>query len=164
VNQPLLVQIILYNVPTFVDSTQPPFIYFFEALNYSYSFGLKPPTHAVRELAMAQPTHNLGEQMAQLEAARNLVLGDAALYSQIVQGILPIIGANARLELRRWGAEFLAETFASPALAAAQKEKLADTVLLTVREILEEPTEDTTVIKSMVQTAASLYTHVFRHM
>jgi symplekin len=113
---------------------------------------------------MAQPTHDLGDQMAQLEAARNLVLGDAALYPQIVQGILPIIGVSARLELRRWGAEFLAETFASPVLAAAKKEQLAETVLLTVRDILEQPAEDMAVIKSMVQTAASLYTHVFRHM
>lgn len=113
---------------------------------------------------MAQPTGNLSEQLSQLEAARNLVLGDAAFYPQIVEGILPIIGVNARLELRRWGAEFLAETFASPALAAAQKEKLAGKALQTVREILEMPEEDTPVIKSLVQTAASLYPHVFRHM
>ncbi|KAL2000935.1 hypothetical protein VTN02DRAFT_2451 [Thermoascus thermophilus] len=113
---------------------------------------------------MAQPTGNLSEQLSQLEAARNLVLGDAAFYPQIVEGILPIIGVNARLELRRWGAEFLAETFASPALAAAQKEKLAGKALQTVREILEMPEEDTPVIKSLVQTAASLYPHVFRHI
>jgi symplekin len=113
---------------------------------------------------MAQPTHNLGEQMAQLEAARNLVLGDAALYPQIVQGILPIIGVNARLELRRWGADFLAETFASPALATSQKEHLAGAVVLTLREILEQPAEDMAVIESMVQTAASLYPHIFRHI
>lgn len=113
---------------------------------------------------MAQPINNVKEQMAQLEAARNLVLGDAALYPQVVQGILPIIGVNARLELRRWGADFLAETFSSPALPAAQKEKLAGTVLPTLRELLEHAGEDTAVVKSVVQTAASLYPHVFRHM
>lgn len=113
---------------------------------------------------MAQPTSNVKEQLAQLEAARKLVLGDVALYPQVVQGILPIIGVNARLELRRWGAEFLAETFASPALAAAQKEQLAGTALPTLQELLEHPGEDTEVIKSVVQTAASLYPHVFRQM
>ena len=76
---------------------------------------------------MAQSTGSLVDQIAQLNAARTLVLGDAAFYPQIVNGVLPIIGARSRLELRRWGAEFLAETFSSPALAPAQKEQLAAT-------------------------------------
>jgi symplekin len=113
---------------------------------------------------MAQPTSNLGEQLTQLEAARNLVLGDAALYPQIVQGVLPIIGFNARLELRRWGAEFLAETFSTPALASRQKEQLAGTVLPTLQELLDQPSQDLAVMKSVVQTAASLYAHVFRQV
>lgn len=113
---------------------------------------------------MAQPTDHVVDQIAQLNAARNLVLGDAAFYPQIVNGILPLIGANSRLELRRWGAEFLSETFASPALPTAQKEQLAATVLQTIRDILEIPESDVAVLKSVVQTAASLYTLVFRHM
>lgn len=114
--------------------------------------------------AMADSAGKLVDQIAQLNAARNLVLGDAAFYPQIVEGILPIVGAHARLELRRWGAEFLAETFASPALAAAQKEKMADKVLQAIREILELPENDTAILKSLVETAASLYPLVFRHM
>lgn len=113
---------------------------------------------------MAQQTKSLRDQVSQLEAARNLVLGDAAFYPQIVNGILPIIGATAQLELRRWGAEFLAETFASPALAAAQKEQLAGPVVQTLKEILELPEEDIAVVKYVVQAAASLYPIVFRHM
>lgn len=113
---------------------------------------------------MAQQNNNLRDQVSQLEAARNLVLGDAAFYPQIVNGILPIIGAAAQLELRRWGAEFLAETFASPALAAAQKEQLAGPVVQTLKEILELPEEDIAVVKCVVQAAASLYPIVFRHM
>lgn len=113
---------------------------------------------------MAQPPDHLVDQVAQLNAARNLVLGDAAFYPQIVNGILPLIGAGSRLELRRWGADFLAETFASPALATAQKEQLAATVLQVIREILELPESDVTVLKSVVQTSASLYPVVFRHM
>lgn len=113
---------------------------------------------------MAHPPDHLVDQVAQLNAARNLVLGDAAFYPQIVNGILPLIGAGSRLELRRWGADFLAETFASPALATAQKEQLAATVLQVIREILELPESDVTVLKSVVQTSASLYPLVFRHM
>lgn len=115
-------------------------------------------------MADAQPANGLTEQMSQLDAARNLVLGDAAFYPQIVQGILPIIGANARLELRRWGADFLAETFASPALPTQQKGKLSLQVLQTLKDLLELPNEDTTVVRSVVQAAASLYPLVFRHM
>ncbi|KAI9934442.1 hypothetical protein ASPWEDRAFT_43856 [Aspergillus wentii DTO 134E9] len=113
---------------------------------------------------MAQQTDQLADQIARLSAARNLVLGDSAFYPQIVNGILPIIGASARLELRRWGAEFLAETFASPALATGQKEQLAANALQTLREILEIPEEDTLVLRHIVQTTASLYPLVFRHI
>lgn len=113
---------------------------------------------------MAHAPDHVVDQIAQLNAARNLVLGDAAFYPQIVNGILPLIGARSRLELRRWGSDFLAETFASPALPTAQKEQLAATVLQTVREILELPESDMAVLKSVVQAAASLYPLVFRHM
>ncbi|PYI06217.1 hypothetical protein BO78DRAFT_397402 [Aspergillus sclerotiicarbonarius CBS 121057] len=112
---------------------------------------------------MAQST-DLVDQIAQLNAARNLVLGDAAFYPQIVNGVLPLIGARTRLELRQWGAEFLAETFASPALASSQKEQLAPKVLQTLREILELPERDPLVLKHIVQNAASLYPLVFRHI
>lgn len=112
---------------------------------------------------MAQPTEVV-DQVAQLDAARNLVLGDAAFYPQIVNGILPIVGAHARLELRRWGADFLAETFATPMLGAAQKEQLAPNVLQAVLETLMLPETDSAVLQSLVQTAASLYPLIFRHM
>ncbi|KAJ6120302.1 hypothetical protein N7523_004582, partial [Penicillium sp. IBT 18751x] len=111
---------------------------------------------------MAQP--DVANQLAQLNSARNLVLGDAALYPQIVNGILPIVGANTRLELRRWGADFMAETFSSPVLATAQKEQLAPRVLQTIQEILLLPESDTAVLMSLVQTATSLYPLVFRHI
>jgi len=113
---------------------------------------------------MNSSTDPLAGQIAQLNAARTLVLGDAAFYPQIVNGILPIIGANSRLELRRWGAEFLAETFASPVLASAQKEQLAANVLQTIHDLLGLPDGDTVVLKHSVETAASLYPLVFRHM
>ncbi|KAL8952083.1 MAG: hypothetical protein Q9222_001994 [Ikaeria aurantiellina] len=104
------------------------------------------------------------DQLIQLDAARQLVLADAGLYPQIVQGILPIVGANARLELRRWGADFLAETFASPLLAVQEKERLSIVILQTLKELLELPSEDDSVVKSVVQTAASIYGLVFRYI
>lgn len=113
---------------------------------------------------MAQSTDPVVDQVAQLNAARNLVLGDAALYPQIVNGILPIVGANARLELRRWGADFLAETFASPILAVPQKQQLAPMVLQSIQDILALPETDTAVLSSLVQASASLYPLIFRHM
>jgi symplekin len=113
---------------------------------------------------MTLPVSNLVEQMSQLDAARNLVLSDSAFYPQIVNGILPIIGPSARLELRRWGAEFLAETFASPAFAQTPKQKLSTEILPTVQELLDIPGEDPAVVKGAVQTAASIYPLIFRHM
>lgn len=107
---------------------------------------------------------NLKDQLDQLQAARNLVLSDAALYPQVVSGILPIVGVNSALELRRWGSDFLAETVANPALAAAQKEQLATTVLSTVREYLEHDAEDVTVVQNAIQIAASVYPFVFRYV
>lgn len=106
----------------------------------------------------------VNDQIAQLNAARNLVLGDAAFYPQIVNGILPIVGASTRLELRRWGSNFLAETFASPVLPVEQKEQLAPNVLPTIREILALPETDITVLQSLVQASASLYPFVFKYM
>jgi symplekin len=104
------------------------------------------------------------EQLRQLGDARKLVLGDANYYPQIIQGILPIIGPEARVELRRWGADFLAETFSSPTLPSPQKETLSLIVLETMKSMIENPHEDPAVVKSVVQTAASIYPLVFRYM
>ena len=113
---------------------------------------------------MAGPALSVDEHIKNLEDARKLVLGDANFYPQIIQGILPIVGSNARVELRRWGADFLAETFASPAVSAQQKETLSLTVLEILKVMIENPQEDSTVVKSIVQTAASIYPLVFRWM
>ncbi len=111
---------------------------------------------------MAQAVASPAEMIPQLEAARKLVLGDAHFYPQIVPGILPIIGPTAPLEVRRWGAEFLAETFASPALGNQQKDELGSIVLPNLRGMLETPGEDAAVVKSVVQTVASVYSLIFR--
>nr|POF12784.1 mrna cleavage and polyadenylation specificity factor complex subunit pta1 [Quercus suber] len=111
---------------------------------------------------------NVAATIAQLNSARDIVLRDPAIYPQVIPGVVPIVGAAALLDLRRWGADFLAETFASPVLNAEEKQKLCIGVLdtlagyLTRKEKLGEE-EDPTVVKSAVQCAASVYPLVFRH-
>lgn len=102
------------------------------------------------------------QSIKQLNDARKLVLGDPNCYAQIIQAILPIIGPTARVELRRWGADFFAETFASPTLPASQKETLCLVVLETLRSWIENEREDAAVIRSVVQCAASIYPLVVR--
>ncbi|KAK6608515.1 mRNA cleavage and polyadenylation specificity factor complex subunit [Botrytis cinerea] len=107
-------------------------------------------------------TLTVEKQIDQLNDARKLVLSDANYYTQIIQGILPIIGPSARVELRRWGADFLAETFSSPTIPSSQKETLSLVVLDTLKDMIENPHEDSAVVKSIVQTAASIYPLVVR--
>ncbi|KAI7681642.1 hypothetical protein KC319_g1464, partial [Hortaea werneckii] len=114
---------------------------------------------------MAQGTSSI---LFQLDQARNIVLTTPSVYPQVVPGVLGVVGGNAALELRRWGADFLAETFASPVLPAEEKQKLSLAALDTLRAYLNRKEErgeeeDGQVIKSTVQCAASLYPLVFRH-
>lgn len=113
---------------------------------------------------MSQGSTSPSEILPQLEAARKLVLGDAHFYSEIVLGILPIVGSTVHVEIRRWGAEFLAETFATPALGDVQKEEICLDVIAFIRGILENSTEDVIVVKSAIQAVASFYTLLFRAM
>ncbi|KAI7540669.1 hypothetical protein KC331_g9036 [Hortaea werneckii] len=104
----------------------------------------------------------------QLDQARNIVLTSPSVYPQVVPGVIGVVGGNATLELRRWGADFLAETFASPVLPAEEKQKLSLAALDTLRAYLNRKEErgeeeDGQVIKSTVQCAASVYPLVFRH-
>ncbi|KAK0389538.1 hypothetical protein NLU13_3113 [Sarocladium strictum] len=105
---------------------------------------------------------SIPEQIRQLNDARKLVLGDVSYYPNVVRGILPIIGPNAAVELRRWGAEFLAEAFATPALPNGEKETMAPYVLTTLESLVENEREDPQVLRSIIQTAASIYPLVVR--
>ncbi|CAM1506703.1 Fc.00g063440.m01.CDS01 [Cosmosporella sp. VM-42] len=100
---------------------------------------------------------SVSDQIRQLDDARKLVLGDVKYYPSVVKGILPIIGPSASLELRRWGAEFLAEAFATPALPNGEKETMQPYVLTTLESMLENEREDPQVLRSVIQTAASIY-------
>jgi symplekin len=113
---------------------------------------------------MAGAASSAADMIPQLEAARKLALGDPQVYNQVLPGILPIIGPNAHIEIRRWGADFIAEGFASPSVSTQQKEQLAPEVIPLLRTILEIPGEDVAVVKSAVQAAASIYPVVFRRV
>lgn len=102
-------------------------------------------------------TLSLPEQIHQLNDARKLVLGDVKYYANVVKGILPIIGPTAPLELRRWGTDFLAEAFATPSLSNGEKETMQPYVLTTLESLLEKEGEDAQVLRSVIQTAASIY-------
>ncbi|KAF2799413.1 hypothetical protein K505DRAFT_294742 [Melanomma pulvis-pyrius CBS 109.77] len=105
------------------------------------------------------------QTLGQLESARSLALGDGRYYPTIIPGVMPIIGANANasLEIRRWGADFLAETFASPTWPLDAKASCALTVLATLKEYLDV-VADSGVIRSAVQAAASIYPLVYKHI
>lgn len=66
----------------------------------------------------------LSNTLGQLNQARSYVLADPAIYPQVVPGVLPAIGPPTPVEQRRWGADFLAETFASPVISADVKENM----------------------------------------
>ncbi|KAK0632055.1 hypothetical protein B0T14DRAFT_416846 [Immersiella caudata] len=108
---------------------------------------------------MAAPVKTLtvAEQIQQLNAARKIVLENASYYDRIVKGILPIIGPSSPVELRRWGAEFLAESLSTPALSSRDKENLTVAILETLRSLVDSPSEDPLVLKASVIAAASAY-------
>jgi symplekin len=104
------------------------------------------------------------QTIASLNDARILALADASHYPEIVKGVLPLIGPNAAIELRRWGSDFLTETFSSPILPLKEKEKLSVMTLELFRNLLELPGEDVAVVKNVVQSVSNIYPLVYYHM
>lgn len=115
--------------------------------------------------AMSAPGQSAGDMLSKLEQVRQACLADSSQYIQVVPGIVPILQTAQAVEVRRWGADFMAEAFATPALPGPQKEQLiSDTVMALLRGMLETPNEDVAVVKSAVQACASIYPHVFRRV
>ncbi|KAM7224550.1 protein of unknown function (DUF3453) domain containing protein [Rhypophila decipiens] len=111
--------------------------------------------------ALVKPL-SVSEQLQQLNAARKIVLENPTYYDRIVKGILPIIGPSSPVELRRWGADFLAESLGTPALSTRDKENLTVSILETLRSLVENPNEDPLVLKASILAAASAYSVVVR--
>ncbi|KAH6660267.1 mRNA cleavage and polyadenylation specificity factor complex subunit [Truncatella angustata] len=108
-------------------------------------------------MAAANSNMSVPDQIRQLSDARKLVLGDVSYYGQVIQATLPIFGPSAHVELRRWGADFMAEAFATPAVPLSQKETLSLLILDTLKDLVEDPNQDLLVLRSVVQTSASVY-------
>ncbi|KAI0106219.1 mRNA cleavage and polyadenylation specificity factor complex subunit [Nemania sp. FL0031] len=104
----------------------------------------------------AAPQLSVADQIRQLEGARKLVLKDVSYYPQVIQATLPIIGPSSQVEFRRWGSEFLAEAFATPAVPLSNKETLSLVVLDTLKSLVEDPKQDVLVLRSVIQAAAIL--------
>lgn len=119
---------------------------------------------AATAAAAAAKNLSVNEQLEQLSAARKLVLENSAYYDRIVKGVLPIIGPGSPLALRRWGAEFLAESLATPVLAMREKENITVAVLDTLGALLDGAGEDVVVLKASVTAAASAYPVAMRWM
>lgn len=99
----------------------------------------------------------------QLNSARALALGDGRYYPTIMPGVVPIISKQDQpLEVQRWGADFLAEAFGSPTWPLEAKETMAPLSLGGIKQFLDNAT-DTSVIKSAVQAAASIYPVMYKH-
>ncbi|KAI1133667.1 mRNA cleavage and polyadenylation specificity factor complex subunit [Nemania abortiva] len=105
----------------------------------------------------AAPQLSVADQIRQLEGARKLVLKDVSYYPQVIQATLPIIGPSSQVEFRRWGSEFLAEAFATPAVPLSSKETLSLVVLDTLKSLVEDLKQDVLVLRSVIQAAASIY-------
>lgn len=113
-------------------------------------------------MASAAPTSDM---IPKLEQVRQACLADASQYLSVVPGIVPIVHSAQAVDIRRWGADFIAEAFATPELRDHQKEQIISDVLLALlRSRLDNPLEDSVVVKSTIQACASIYPHVFRRM
>ncbi|TGZ80924.1 hypothetical protein EX30DRAFT_341248 [Ascodesmis nigricans] len=111
---------------------------------------------------MAAPQQpSVEAQLQQLGQARELVMSDPTYWPQVLQGTLPIITSPV-IEFRRWGADFLAETFSSPVVTTDAKQSLALQCLDTLLRLVEEP--DAGILKSVVQCCASVYPMIFRYV
>ncbi|KAF1975619.1 hypothetical protein BU23DRAFT_552132 [Bimuria novae-zelandiae CBS 107.79] len=99
-----------------------------------------------------------------LKHARDLALTDSKYYPSLMPGVLPLIGPNsgASLDTQRFGADFLAEMFASPMWSSEAKQPIALLVLDTLKCYLEE-VHDRAIVKGAIQAAASVYPLVYRH-
>ena len=82
------------------------------------------------------------QTIQQMESARSLALGDGRYYPTIIPGVLPIIGysEDQSIEIQRWGADFLAEAFASPTWPQEVKQQSAEPEKIEELDLTEQKT------------------------
>lgn len=99
----------------------------------------------------------------QLNAVRLHALESPDTYDGLLRQIVPLLQTSAPLDLRRWTADFISETFANQALHPDKKQPLAIAILPHLQQSLEAEAQDAAVIKSLVQAATCIYPLIFRH-
>jgi symplekin len=107
---------------------------------------------------------SVAEQLAVLGHARKAVLTEPSYWSSVVPSILPITTPNNAVEVRRWGADFIAEAAATPAVPNRVKEDVCLKILTTLRILIEEDNLDEMITRSVILAAASVYPFVVRWM
>lgn len=114
---------------------------------------------------MAAPPQSAVDVLKQLETVRRACLETPAQYVTVVPAVVPVLQGQQDIEVRRWGADFIAEAFANPVIPGNDKQQMVTgTVIALLRSMLESPSEDVAVVKSVIQACASIYPYVFRKM
>ena len=103
------------------------------------------------------------EQLAELKRFREYALRDVNQYPNIIAYVVRCAGPTSGPELRKWGADFLAEAFASPILSPDRKQLFALSLLPTFKAYLDDPAQDAGVLRSAVQVLTNVYPFIFRH-
>lgn len=113
---------------------------------------------------MAVPQMSPAQLLKQLEGARLTALQSPEVYNQFIPGFTSLVQQNPDRDIRRWGADFVAEAFSQPLMPSAQKEELVNSVVPFLRHLLEAQPIDVPIVRSVIQAAASIYPLVFRRV
>lgn len=113
---------------------------------------------------MAAP-QSPAQVLASLETVRRACLENPGQYVTVVPAVVPVLQGQQDVEIRRWGADFVAEAFANPIIPGNDKQSMVvPTVVSLLRAMLENHHEDIVVVKSAIQACASIYPYVFRKL
>lgn len=113
---------------------------------------------------MAAPQVSPAQLLKQLEGARLTALNNPSVYDHFIPGFTTLVQQNPDRDIRRWGADFVAEAFSQPLMPSAQKEELVGSVVPFLRHLLEAQPVDVPIVRSAIQAAASIYPLVFRRV
>ena len=105
----------------------------------------------------------LDTQLQHLKDARAIVLKQPDYWPQVLTTSMGMVtSTNSLIEVRRWCADFLAESFSTPMIDLSAKQELAVTCLDGLLQLSEET--EAGILKSVVQCSASVYPIIFRYM
>ena len=104
------------------------------------------------------------DTLDKLKQLRQFALQDPTKFNDVFPQATMTAGPMSPLVLRRWGAEFIAESLANPTWPMEMKSLLGRELLLPILQYyVNEPKQDTSVLKSAIQIATSFYPIIFLH-